>query len=120
MTTIAITGAAGRMGMRLIALAKQAGTFTICAAIERPDHPQQSRDAGEIAGIGPIGVPITPDLRGTPNVLIDFTTPASLRQWMKPAATQDRVAHGDHWIERRRSCTDCRSCPGHSCLAGQT
>jgi 4-hydroxy-tetrahydrodipicolinate reductase len=83
MTSIAITGAAGRMGQRLIALAKQAGDFDIVAAIERPDSPQLARDAGEIAGIGPIGLPITFDLRPTPQVLIDFTAPSSTRHWLK-------------------------------------
>src|SRR5260221_5182216 len=82
-TTIAITGACGRMGMRLIALAKAAADMQIVAAIERPDHPAQGRDAGETAGIGPIGLPITFDLRPTPQVLIDFTTPSAMRHWLK-------------------------------------
>jgi 4-hydroxy-tetrahydrodipicolinate reductase len=83
MTTIAITGAAGRMGQRLVALAKQAGDFDIVGAIERPDHDAQARDAGEVAGIGKIGVPVTYDLKPTPEVLIDFTVPASMRHWLK-------------------------------------
>ena len=49
-TTIAITGAAGRMGQRLLALAKQDGGFKILGAVERPDHPMQGRDAGEVCG----------------------------------------------------------------------
>lgn len=88
MTTIAITGAAGRMGVRLVALAKQAGDFSIVGAIERGDHPMLSRDAGEVAAIGPIGLPITSDLRTAPQVLIDFTIPASMRHWLK--ACRDR------------------------------
>ena len=83
MTTIAITGAAGRMGQRLVALAKQAGDFDIVAAVERPDHDDQARDAGEVAGVGKIGVPVTFDLKPTPQVLIDFTTPPSMRHWLK-------------------------------------
>jgi 4-hydroxy-tetrahydrodipicolinate reductase len=83
MTTVAITGAAGRMGTRFIALARQGGAFQIVGAIERPDHPAQARDAGEIAGIGPIGLPITFELKPTPQVLIDFTAPASMRHWLK-------------------------------------
>ena len=83
MTTIAITGAAGRMGTRLLALAKQDGGFQIVGAIERPDHPAQAQDAGEVAGVGPIGTAITYDLRPTPQVLIDFTVPASTRHWLK-------------------------------------
>src|SRR3954453_16286293 len=83
MTTLAIPGAAGRMGQRLIALAKQDGGFDVVAAIERPDHPAQARDAGEIAGVGMIGLPVSYDLKPTPQVLIDFTAPASMRHWLK-------------------------------------
>ena len=83
MTTIAITGAAGRMGTRLVALAKQAGDFQILGAIEKADAPQIAKDAGEVAGIGPIGLPITHDLRPTPQVLIDFTGPTGMRHWLK-------------------------------------
>ncbi len=82
MTSVVITGAAGRMGQRLVSLAKQDGGFDIIGAIERAEHPQQSRDAGEIAGIGPIGTPITFDLKSTPQVLIDFTAPAAMRHWL--------------------------------------
>ena len=83
MTSIAITGAAGRMGTRLVALAKQAGDFQILGAIERAESPHIAKDAGEVAGIGPIGLPITYDLRPTPQVLIDFTGPAGMRHWLK-------------------------------------
>jgi 4-hydroxy-tetrahydrodipicolinate reductase len=83
MTTIAITGAAGRMGCRLVALAKLDGGFEIAGAIERPDHPAQAQDAGEVAGVGRIGTPITFDLKPTPQALIDFTSPPSARHWLK-------------------------------------
>lgn len=83
MTSIAITGAAGRMGQRLVALAKQSGRFELVGAIERPDHEAQTKDAGEVAGVGAIGVPVTFDLRSTPQVLVDFTAPASMRHWLK-------------------------------------
>ncbi|MGE5612187.1 MAG: 4-hydroxy-tetrahydrodipicolinate reductase [Bacillota bacterium] len=83
MIDVAITGAAGRMGQRLVALAKQDGGFNVVAAIERPDHPSLARDAGEIAGIGPIGLPITFDLKPTPKVLIDFSHATSTRHWLK-------------------------------------
>lgn len=83
MTTLAITGAAGRMGQRLVALAKQSADLQVLAALERPDSPNLTRDAGEVSGIGPIGVPLTADLKATPQVLIDFTAPAALRNWLK-------------------------------------
>jgi len=90
MKTLAITGAAGRMGARLVALAGQAG-YEVVGAIERPDHPAQGRDAGEVAGIGSNGVRISTDLKATPQVLIDFSSPASMRQWLA-TCRQKRIA----------------------------
>jgi 4-hydroxy-tetrahydrodipicolinate reductase len=83
MTNLAITGAAGRMGQRLVALAKLDPALKVLAAIDRPDSPSIAHDAGEIAGVGKIGVPVTHDLRPTPDVLIDFTAPSSTRHWLK-------------------------------------
>jgi 4-hydroxy-tetrahydrodipicolinate reductase len=83
MIKLAITGACGRMGSRLIALAKQDAAFQLVAAIDRPDSPDLARDAGEVAGIGSIGIPITFDLKPRPKVLIDFTAPAAMRHWLK-------------------------------------
>ena len=71
------------MGCRLVALAKQDGGFQVVGAIERPDHPSQAQDAGEVAGAGRIGTPITFELKPTPQVLIDFTVPSSARHWLK-------------------------------------
>jgi 4-hydroxy-tetrahydrodipicolinate reductase len=71
------------MGCRLVALAKLDGGFQIAGAIERPDHPAQAQDAGEVAGVGRIGTPITFDLKPTPEALIDFTSPSSARHWLK-------------------------------------
>src|SRR5688572_18484818 len=82
MTSIAITGACGRMGKRLIALARESGKLNVVAAIERAGHESIGRDAGEVAGVGSIAVPISPDLQPTPQVLIDFTTPTSARGWL--------------------------------------
>ena len=44
-----VTGAGGRMGGRVLALAKEADDFQIVGATERPDHPAIGRDAGEVA-----------------------------------------------------------------------
>jgi 4-hydroxy-tetrahydrodipicolinate reductase len=80
---LAISGACGRMGMRLVAQAHQDKALELVAAIDRPDSPDLSRDVGEVAGIGTIGIPVTFDLRPTPDVLIDFTTPSATRHWLK-------------------------------------
>ena len=77
MVKIAVCGAAGRMGQRIIVAAKEAGC-TISGALERPGHEQVGQDAGIIAGCGPLGVTISDDLNKVVegcDVLIDFTTP---------------------------------------------
>jgi 4-hydroxy-tetrahydrodipicolinate reductase len=80
MIDIAITGAAGRMGQRLVALSRADGGFRIVSATERPGHPALGKDVGEVAGIGTIGVPITAEITGTPKLVIDFTTPEATRE----------------------------------------
>jgi len=76
-THIAINGAGGRMGQRLIALAKDDHELQVVAAIDAPTSPVQGRDAGEIAGIGHLGLPVTYDLPTArkPDCLIDFSAP---------------------------------------------
>lgn len=76
-THIAIAGAAGRMGQRLIALAKEDHKLQVVSAIDAPTSPLQGRDVGDIAGVGTIGVPITSELPLSirPDCAIDFSTP---------------------------------------------
>ncbi len=81
MLKLAITGAAGRMGQRLIALAGESGIFQVTAALEYPQHPKMGQDAGLTAGMGELGVPITAQPPAKPEVMIDFTTPASTMKW---------------------------------------
>ena len=77
-TTIAINGAGGRMGQRLVALAKEDTTLRVVAALDAPGAPALGRDAGEIAGVGHTGVPITSELplEPRPDCVIDFSAPA--------------------------------------------
>lgn len=77
MIKIAVCGAAGRMGQRIIVAAVEAGC-TVSGALERPGHPQVGQDAGLIAGVGSLGVAVSDDLNAVVagcDVLIDFTTP---------------------------------------------
>ena len=77
-TRIALTGAAGRMGQRLIALAHQSADLEVVAAIDSPQNPRLGDDAGSIAGVGSIGVPITSELplETLVDCVIDFSAPA--------------------------------------------
>ncbi len=70
-----INGAAGRMGRRITALAVESGKFEIVAAIDTAAHPDTGTDAGIAAGVGEIGVAISPDRPSTADVMIDFSLP---------------------------------------------
>jgi len=78
MIRVAVTGAAGRMGRVLIEACQQAEDVALGAAIERPGSSVIGVDAGELAGIGRLGVAVVDDLAavsGDFDVLIDFTRP---------------------------------------------
>jgi 4-hydroxy-tetrahydrodipicolinate reductase len=76
-TVIAVNGACGRMGQRLVQLAHEDKELALGAALDAPGHPQLGRDAGELAGIGKINVPVqtfvSPEQRL--DVIIDFSLP---------------------------------------------
>jgi 4-hydroxy-tetrahydrodipicolinate reductase len=74
---IAIHGAAGRMGQRLIALSAADKDLTLAAAIDAPQHPRLGEDAGTVAGVKPLGVPISASLDTAVDVVIDFSVPAA-------------------------------------------
>jgi len=73
---VGVNGAGGRMGQRVIALAHQDSQLEVAAALESASHPRQGHDAGELSGLGKIGVVIEPELRKRVDVVIDFSTPA--------------------------------------------
>jgi 4-hydroxy-tetrahydrodipicolinate reductase len=71
-------GAAGRMGKTLIEAVRQAADAQLSATIDRADSSLIGADAGELAGVGRIGVPLLGDLEAALDafdVLIDFTHP---------------------------------------------
>ena len=62
------------MGLRLIPLTTADTELELAAALERADHPQIGKDAGELAGVGTVGVPLTAGLEKNIDVLIDFSS----------------------------------------------
>ena len=80
MTRIAITGAAGRMGRSLINACHHTDGLTVTVALEHPDSSLLGSDAGELAGLGQLGVTLGADINAVLDdfdVLIDFTRPLS-------------------------------------------
>lgn len=83
MTRIAVTGAAGRMGRNLIEATYQAEGVSLGAAIVRAGSSLVGVDAGEMAGVGPLGVKVVDSLEAACDdfdVLIDFTLPEVTEQ----------------------------------------
>src|SRR5688572_10436816 len=72
---LAIHGAAGRMGQRVTALASADSRFNIVAALESANHPKLGQDAGVIAGVGELGVPLAVVGESAADVVIDFSVP---------------------------------------------
>lgn len=74
-TRLIVSGAAGRMGKRIVALAIDGSGLDIIAAIEKSDHPDIGKDAGLLAGANPINVKIDSTFPEKADVLIDFSQP---------------------------------------------
>jgi len=73
---VAVVGAAGRMGKNLIEAVGMTKGLELTAATEHPDSSLIGADAGEVAGVGKLGVTIAADLEAVVNdfdVVIDFT-----------------------------------------------
>ncbi len=79
MIRIAIPGATGRMGKTLIQAIAQSDDMQVTAATAREESGASGCDAGELAGVGKLGVPVRENLEACAefDVLIDFTLPES-------------------------------------------
>src|SRR5689334_16607758 len=79
MIRVAVAGAAGRMGREVVRAVAESDDCELVAAIDRAEL---GRDAGELAGIAPLGVALGSSLADAiqtahPEVLVDFTVAAS-------------------------------------------
>lgn len=83
MIQVAINGAAGRMGRRLVALAGADAQLQLVAALEYDGCDLVGQDAGRIAGEAEAGVVISTTLEAKPDVMIDF----SVQPAVLPAVT---------------------------------
>src|SRR5438874_2547173 len=79
---VVVAGAAGRMGREVVRAVTEADGMEVVAAI---DHQAVGQDAGELAGIGTLSIPIRDDLaaaltQSAAEVLVDFTVPSSVKR----------------------------------------
>ncbi|NTE85119.1 4-hydroxy-tetrahydrodipicolinate reductase [Agrobacterium rubi] len=92
---LVVVGAAGRMGQTLIRLIHETPGVQLHAAVEREGSPFIGRDAGELSGLGPIGIAVTGDALAAflhAEGVIDFTSPAGSVGFAGLAA-QARIVH---------------------------
>ena len=83
---VVVNGAAGKMGREVVKAVAQAEDMTLLGAIDRsPEH--QGKDAGELAGIDALEIPITDQLEPMLafvsqdrqlGVMVDFTHPSTV------------------------------------------
>jgi 4-hydroxy-tetrahydrodipicolinate reductase len=88
-TKIAVCGAAGRMGRRIIALATEDSAAQISGALEAADNSALGSDAGELAAVGKLGIVVTDDigaLCAAGNVIVDFTSADATVEHVRMAA----------------------------------
>lgn len=92
---LVVVGAAGRMGQTLIRVIHETPGVELHAAVQREGSPFIGRDAGELSGLGPIGVPVTSDALAAflhADGVIDFTSPKTSVEFATLAA-QARIVH---------------------------
>jgi 4-hydroxy-tetrahydrodipicolinate reductase len=74
---LVVVGAAGRMGKRILSVAADGDEFEIVGAVERQGHSDIGKDAGLVAGAGPMNVTVDSVYAGEADVVIDFSQPAA-------------------------------------------
>ncbi len=89
---VGVNGAGGRMGQRLVTLIHEDPDLTLGAALEFAEHPKIGQDAGEVAGLGKIDVPLQSELPldNRLNVMIDFSMPEGTMSVLK-VCTERRI-----------------------------
>jgi len=92
---LVVTGAGGRMGRTLVRTLAAMDGVTLHAALEREGSDLLGADAGTLAGLPPLGVPVTSDALAAivaADGIIDFTAPAATLAHAELAA-QARIVH---------------------------
>src|SRR5438309_10094604 len=86
---VVVAGAAGRMGTRIVACLVGNPDLRLVGALEAPAHPTLGRDAGELAGVGRLGVAVSGDPAAviTRNrVLVEFSVPEASLEHLRLVA----------------------------------
>ena len=86
---LVVVGAGGRMGRTLVRAIAETPGVKLSGAVERPGSNLLGRDAGDLAGVGPLGVAISDDplpVFAAADGVLDFTQPAATVEFAGYAA----------------------------------
>jgi 4-hydroxy-tetrahydrodipicolinate reductase len=92
---LVVMGAAGRMGRMLVRTVDEMPGVVVAAALERPGSEALGKDAGTLAGVDALGVPVSDDpLQAVVNAdgILDFTAPVASVE-LAALAAQARIVH---------------------------
>lgn len=92
---LVVVGASGRMGRVLMRTISEAPDLLLVGAVDQPGSEFLGRDAGELAGLPPLGLKVSDDaltLFAAADGVIDFTIPAASVGYAAFAA-QARIVH---------------------------
>ena len=89
-----VSGAAGRMGGRIIHMIEAAEGITLAAALEQADNPQVGKDVGEVVGLPRKGVLVSGSLAEVlpqGDVLIEFTHSEATLEHLREVAAAGKA-----------------------------
>lgn len=92
---LAVVGASGKMGRMLIRSIAETEGVVLVGALERAGSPALGKDAGVVAGLPALGVPILADVTaalGKAEGILDFTAPAATLEFAQIAASR-KILH---------------------------
>lgn len=91
---LAVVGAGGRMGRTLVRAITQTPGVSVVGALERPASAVLGQDAGVLAGLPALGVPVLDDMAkafARADAIIDFTAPEATRAFCAFAAARGLI-----------------------------
>ena len=77
---VGVHGAGGRMGRSVVQMVHESEDLKLSAAVDAEGSPLVGRDAGELAGVARLGVPVSSRIEdlAEADVIIDFSLPVAL------------------------------------------
>jgi 4-hydroxy-tetrahydrodipicolinate reductase len=92
MVNVIVIGAAGRMGKSIISVIKETDGIKLVGAVDRFDSPWIGKDAGDVAGLGKMGIKLSYNIEKATkktDCIIDFTSPDTTMHYLKAAKEKD-------------------------------